>query len=256
MVMHNRNILLCGGYSNEKYCLQLDYGLWKVHSKLNEKRIYHSSATTESATFIFGGHYSRKTYEYLPKDSTTWLLGKTKIPGEESFQSGCAIAIKSKQEIWLFGGSFGRYGSIKEDRIIRFNVNDHTFEYLPFKMRVGRSSHCCAYIPNTNKVMITGGYIRSFLDSTEIIDTENGHVTLASPMNYKRACHGMGVIKVNGEDRLAVFGGKGGNFTWLDSVELYNTSTGKWENSDIKLKTPMSNFASLDVKLEDIISKV
>ena len=104
--------------------------------------------------------------------------------------------------------------------------------------------------------MITGGYIRSFIDSTEIIDTENGHVTLASPMNFKRACHGMGIIKVNGEDRLAVFGGRSGMHTYLDSMELYNTSTGKWEISDIKLKTPMANFGCLDVKLEDIISKV
>ena len=66
----------------------------------------------------------------------------------------------------------------------------------------------------------------------------------------------MGTIKINGEDRLAVFGGKSDRHTWLDSVELYNTSTGKWEYTDIKLEAPKSNFGSLDVKLEDIISNV
>ena len=59
--------------------------------------------TTQEVTFLFGGSFSnRKTYEYLPKDSTEWLMGKTEIPG--GFEHGCAIAVKSGQEIWLIGG--------------------------------------------------------------------------------------------------------------------------------------------------------
>ena len=38
------------------------------------------------------------------------------------------------------------------------------------------------FIPNTNKIMITGGYSDDYLDSTEILDTEGGSVTMASPM--------------------------------------------------------------------------
>ena len=45
----------------------------------------------------------------------------------------------------------------------------------------------------------------------------------------------MGVVTINGEERLAVFGGSDGNND-LDSVELYNTQTEKWETTDIKLK--------------------
>ena len=52
--------------------------------------------TTQEATFIFGGGYSRTTYEYLPKDSIQWLIGKTEISGR-----GCAIVVKSGQEIWF-----------------------------------------------------------------------------------------------------------------------------------------------------------
>ena len=64
-----------------KQCLQLDRGTWKEHSTLNEARVWHSIETTQAATFIFGGDYSRTTFEYLPKDSTKWLTGKTEIPG-------------------------------------------------------------------------------------------------------------------------------------------------------------------------------
>ena len=77
MVAHNAAILLCGGFGNEKKCLQLDNGIWKEHSTLNVERDWHSAVTTQTATFVFGGDYSDKTYEYLPKDSTKWLMGKT-----------------------------------------------------------------------------------------------------------------------------------------------------------------------------------
>ena len=94
MVAHNGTILLCGGRNNEKKCLQLDHGTWKEHSTLNVERAWHSAVTTQTATFIFGGGKSRKTYEYLPKDSTKWLMGRTEIPG--GFQNGCAVAVKSE----------------------------------------------------------------------------------------------------------------------------------------------------------------
>ena len=80
MVSHNGTILLCGGWDNLEKCLQLHCGTWKEHSTLNEKRARHSAVTTEKATFIFGGYHSRTTYEYLPKDSTKWLMGETEIP--------------------------------------------------------------------------------------------------------------------------------------------------------------------------------
>ena len=120
-----------------------------------------------------------------------------------------------------------------------------------------RSGHGCAFIPNTNKVMITGGYdyYEVYLDSTEILDTEDGSVTMASHMNSKRYSHGMGIVTINGEERLAVFGGSNGGF-WLDSVELYNFQTEKWETADIRLKIRRINFGFLSVKLIDVISNL
>ena len=89
MVAHDGNILLCGGFGNSEKCLQLDHGTWKEHSTLKRNSVWHSAVTTEIATFIFGGGYSGTTYEYLPKDSTEWIMGRTEIPG--GFAYGCGI---------------------------------------------------------------------------------------------------------------------------------------------------------------------
>ena len=73
IILHNGTILL----NNYRMCRQLDHGTWKEHSSFNKDRVLHSTVTTQTATFVFGGGYSDKTYEYLPKDSTKWLMGKT-----------------------------------------------------------------------------------------------------------------------------------------------------------------------------------
>ena len=177
-------------------------------------------------------------------------MGKTKIP--EGFSQGCAIAVKSGQEIWLIGGS------VAKKRILSFNVNDHTFKELPYQLNIGRSGHKCAFIPNTKKIMVTGGFDENTHDlcSSEILDIEDGSVTMASPMNSKRSIHGMGVLTIKGKDRLAVFGGYNGKVTDLDSIETYNSQTGKWETSDLKLDAKKSSFGHLTVKLSDIISEL
>ena len=262
MVLHNGTILLCGGGGNSQQCLQLDHGLWKQHSTFNEERIKHSAVNTKTATFLFGGRHggydsnehvfggwlsNGKTFEYLPKDSTTWLMGKTEIP--KCFWSGCAISVKSDKEIWLIGGWR------TEKRILSFNVKDHTFQELPTQLNAERMAHRCAFIPNTKRIMITGGsnYPDGSLNSTEIIDTEDGSVTIASPMNSKRAYHGMGIFTIDGGQRLAAFGGSDG-YNELDSIELYNTITGKWDTTNMKLKEAKIFFGFLSVKLADVIS--
>ena len=251
MVKHNGAILLCGGSNNFAKCLQLDNWTWKEHSTFNERRLLHSTVTTKCATFIFGGIKSSTTYEYLLKDSTTWLMGKNEIPG--GFQSGCAIAVKSEKEIWLVGGLE------TTKRILSFNVNDHTFQELSLQLNMERYRHRCAFIPKTNKILVTGGFnlTTKALDSTEIIDTENGKVTLTeSPLNFKRYGHGIGIVTINEEDRLAIFGGINEYYNSNDSVELYNTKKEKWEKTDIKLNEPKCYFGFLIIKLSDINSKL
>ena len=265
ITLNNGTFLLCGGLKGFRKCIQFDHGTWKNHSTLNRIRDSHSAIATQLATFLFGGYShdvftredvygfdpvikSHKSYEYLPNNSNTWLMGKNEIPG--GFYSGCAIASKCGWKIWMIGGLEN------EKRILSFDVKEHTFQELPFQLNVERWTHRCAYIPNTKKIMITGGRNnrKEICDSTEIWDTDDGSVTMASPMNIKRAGHGMGTVTINGEDRLAVFGGNSGVLDWLDSVELYNAKTKKWETTTLKLKESKASFALLEVKLGDIIS--
>ena len=100
MFIHNGTMLLCGGNNNLQNCLQLEGGIWKQYSSLNNERSYASAVTTDTATFLFGGNESEYIYEYLTW-SSKWQPGKTKIPN--GFSHGCAIAI-SHEEIWLIGG--------------------------------------------------------------------------------------------------------------------------------------------------------
>ena len=170
--------------------------------------------------------------------------------------SGCAISVKSEQEIWLIGGSGSNANAL--NRILCFNVNEHTFKTLNFQLKIGRFGHNCAFIPNTNKIMITGGCSTysdvnnivhvECLDSTEILDTEDGTITKGSSMNFKRYGNGMDVVTINGEDRLAVFGGSTGERD-LDCVEFYNIHSKKWEISSIKMKEPKKCFGFLSMKL-------
>ena len=136
-----------------------------------------------------------------------------------------------------------------------FNIESHTFQVLPFQLNVGRYGNRCAFIPNTNKIIITGGYDNCYLDSTEILDIEDGSVTMASPMNSRRSGHGMGVVTINGKDRLAVFGGSDGR-NQLNRVEIYNTQTEKWETTEFKLRKAKCDFSSFTIKLGDIISNI
>ena len=235
LALHNGTFLLCGGENIRQKCYWWNRGTWKLHSALKRNRIDHSTVTTQTATYLFGGLDSRMTYEHLPKDADKWLIGKNEIPG--GLYKGCAIAVKSEQEIWLIGG----VGT--EQEILSFDVKNHTFRQLSFYLNIPRQGLRCAFIPKSNNIIVTGGSYG--LDSTEIIDTVDENVTMASPMNTKRAFHGMGVVTINGEDRLAVFN---------SFIELYNTQTEQWENTDINFNGLFSEFGFLTVKLSDIIS--
>ena len=265
MVVHDGAILLCGGTkeshpkNGDLRCLQLEQGAWLEHSTLNRGRIYASAVTTSKATFIFGGITNGTTYEYLPKGSDTWQLGINKIP--DQFKQGFAIEVKIDQEIWLIGGEGTGH------RILSFDINDHTFHELPMKLKESRLGHQCAFIPGSNKLIITGGYdykrtyrkhnrrVRPFIASTEIIAIDDGSYihTMSNPLNFARFGHGIGVITIDDEDKLVVFGGVG--IPNVLEMEVFDTQTKMWEVPD-KQDWRRSGFGYLSVKNETIMSKL
>ena len=254
MVLHDGKILICGiedgttgKWGLKRWCFMLKNGTWKKHSVMNQERSSDGAVSTKSGTFVFGGMglvYNDITFEYLPKGSLKWIMGKNRIPG--GFFWGCAIATKSEQEILLIGGRHN------EKRILKFNVKDHTFEELPVKLIVGRFEARCAFIPGTNKIMITGGSDGRCLKSTEILDLDKGSIVMASPMNFSRSFHGIGIITVNDVQRLAVFGGSEDVLGFHDTIELYNMQTQKWELSEARLKNRRSCFGFINANLQDI----
>ena len=245
LVLHKNNIRCF----DSRFCYAMVDGSWKKHSTFVQHRGPCSSAvTTNYGTFIFGGDRSKYTYEFLPNESSEWQLGKPEIP--RGFRGGCAIALKSKPEIWLIGGYY------TNRRILSFDLQTHAFTILPTKLLVDRSSFQCSYIPNTNKIIVTGGG-GCDLSSTEIIDTVDGSVTMASPMRNRRHDHGIGIVTVNDVDRVAVFGGYGdiggidSRGGYLKSVDIYNPESGNWEDSEFELKEGKANcgFVSVSNKL-------
>ena len=242
--MHNGNIML----STQEECFKLNHGVWMKHSDLVHKRHPNASVvTTNIATFFFGGFWSRDTYEYLPNDSNEWIIGQTKIPG--GLKDGFAIALKSDQEIWLIGGFD------TEKRILSFDVTNHSFKELPINLVVERWGHNCAFIPGTNKVMITGGggnygvSVNRGLNSTEILDIETGIGTLASPMNRRRMFHGMGITMLDGENKLVVFGDNRSQ----KAIEFYDTKAKKWKlTNQIKMRQEMHLSCYLSANLWEI----
>ena len=239
MLLHNEMIMLCGGSNNMKTCLKPQEGTWTNYNSLKIERYNAAVASTNTATFIFGGWGSKDTYEYLEKNSSEWKLGKSKIPG--GFSKGCSITI-SQDEIWLVGGRH------TGKRILSFNVNYQTFTVLATKLKRGRTRHQCAIIPGTRHLLITGGFFYDFNDSTDIIDVENRRISEGPPMNAKRADHGIGVLNIDGQERVVVFGGCSHQGVYPKIVELYNAQAPKWEPTNVELGVGRIEFGFMTIK--------
>ena len=211
---------------------------------MKEERSNAAVVSTTIATFIFGGSESKDTFEYLEKNASDWKLGTAYIP--DSFRTGCSVA-NSHDEIWLIGGSGnkGRNGG----RILSFDLTNQIFKKLHIKLDQGRYGHQCAFVPGTRHLMITGGYSNdNYRETTEIIDVDNRNVTEGPSMNSKRCYHGIGVLNIEGHEKIIVLGGTERYLSTLKSVEMYNAQTQKWEFTNIELSEAKEEFGFMTIK--------
>ena len=246
MFMHNETIMICGGIDNFKTCLKLQEGSWTEYNSMRVRRDFAAVVSTITATFIFGGSRGKDTYEYLEKNAPEWKLGKIKIPG--GLRSGCSIAI-SGDEIWLIGGRGRHTGK----RILSFDMKNQTFTELLIKLKHGRELHQCAFIPETRNILVTGGIEvldgdYQYLDSTEIIDVKSINVTEGPPMKFKRSGHGIGVLNIEGKERIVVYGGRDSQFSLLKSVEFYDAKMKQWKPTNIELSEAKDEFGFMTIK--------
>ena len=142
------------------------------------------------------------------------------------------MAITSRGEIWLIGG----VGELSK-KILSFDLQTHTFKELPMKLNIGRSCHRCTVtkIGSSEVILVTGGIVFEgsyvYDNSVEIINIQTGSVTLSSPMNIKRACHGIGILNIKNQPRISVFGGfnDDSKTSRENSIEIFDKETLKWE---------------------------
>ena len=247
---HNNTLANCD--PGAKTCYQLQNDQWKPLNTLNKERDIGIAVSTDHASYIFGGAASSKTYEYLPKNSDTWILGKNEIPIQFD-HSGCSVAL-SNEEIFL----------ITNEQILKFDTSSETFTIVKVWQEVDSKwkpanwkYYACSIIPGTQKIIVTGGEDEEGNpnDSTKILHVQDDGEIIpsnATSMNVKRNGHGIGLFTIQGEERIAVFGGF--DFDALDSIETFNYKSGKWELSEFKLSKRNNYFGSVSLPNDFILS--
>jgi len=238
-------ILLCGGYGNSQKCLELKNNQWQDHSNLKNKRTRASAVSMLGGIFLFGGRRSRSstTWEWLPSGTNQWQSGNISIPGN-GFKNGCVVKINDI-EILLIGG-YKTY-----QRVLKFNTNTKEFTNLGDVLNQGRFGHACTL--HEDQVIIAGGRdsSKSILSSTEIInlnDLTKAHTT-AGNLVQARSAHGLVVVHVDNKPTVLAVGGGyiEGGWKELDSIEMWNPTTGTWKMTSMRLSEPKGGFGILSM---------
>ena len=253
VVRNNDELLVLSGYGNHQNSgntfLKFSNGSWIRQLPYKSKICWPISLQMSSGTFMTGllndydqinfrfqssGHDKYKEYEQWLKEPEIILSGSTFY--------GVPI---SNTVVLLTGGT----NTESPTQIIKYDIESH--EYLEFgSLLIGRLNH--QSILYQGKVIVTGGERRrigenhysGMLRSTEIIDLSNGVSRRVGDLNEARTLHGMGILKINGNSKLVVFGGEtiddNGDVIALDSVEEWDDESESWKISSLKLSTARS----------------
>ena len=194
----------------------------------------------KQGVFIFGGWDSpNTTWEWLPNGSSQWKNGTNQIPSP-GFKQGCAVKI-SENVIALVGGSRS------PRRLLTFNIDTKEWKNYGNVLKVQRLSHAC--VTFNDRIIIVGGL------STEVIDIQDlSTSTFSGNLNQARGYHGLVVSHIGNKLTVLAFGGnsyKDGTWTYFDSIETWNETTGKWTTSTNKLEQPIheSGYSSIPTYL-------
>ena len=242
IITHDNLVMVFGGYKNgRKQCYHINRGSWKLQKPTTVPRESAITIAMPNGIYSFGGIFLGdiehcKSSDFLPREISEWEVGPP-LP-EPGISEGHGVAISST-ELVLIGG----YSTRK--MVLTYNIEDQTWTDLGDILVTGRCHHRSVFF--NGKVIVSGGNEEQFtlegIKSTEVIDLSNGTSRRVGDLNIARHHHGMGIMEINGKDKVVVFGGSNNHDKELDSVEEWDEKTETWTLSTMKLSEPKSSFA-------------
>ena len=169
----------------------------------------------QKGLYVFGGKFSKTTFDYFPTNGNIWQEGKTAIPN--GFSEGCGVRINS-EELVLIGGKD------TEKRVLKFNTISNTFTTFS-NLTHGRYRHSCTVLEQ-NIIVAGGRSSESEFLKTEIVSIIDGKVTMTTG-HLNAARYLFGLVTLRGSLVLAFGGFDDHNI--LDSVEQWNQETQQWK---------------------------
>ena len=210
------------------YCFIFENGSWIHHSSLSTDRRNAIVVSMPRGIYVFGGHYSPYTSEFLPNGQIKWQEGP-KIPEPGIQWLGGYGAPISSNELIIIIGCF--------TNVMKLNIDSQEWTNVENLLK-GRCHQ--QYVLFKNKIIVCGGYYGE--TSTEIIDLSNGTVRKAGDLNVRRSMHGMDVSNHSGQRKVIAFGGFNANDQYLDSVEEWNDESETWKMTSLKLSEAKAQF--------------
>ena len=225
------------------YCFIFENGSWLFHSCLNKSRRNAIVISMPRGIYVFGGHDSPYTSEFLPNGHKVWQDGP-KIPRPGIVWLGGVGAPVSQNELIFVTGCF--------TDVMKLNIE--TQEWTKTENLLKGRCHQ-QYALFNNKLIVCGGYYKE--NSTEIIDLSNGTIRKGGDLQVGRSMHGMDILKINGRSVVIAFGGLNSHNQYLDSIEEWNDESETWKMSSLKLseaKAKFRYFSQSSLKMQPVYS--
>lgn len=182
------------------------------------------SSAKKNKIILFGGK-SKSNYSNVFEYNTSTHKWKELVEDSLYGRTSHSMAYLQNNKIIIFGGHDGE--NILGDTI-EFDLNSNKWNVIythnDIKKQLKRTSHSIAYVKETNKIIMFGGYYNNSLHDTWIYDINNKkwieNKKSGYPNNLNRKEYAMSYI---GDGKVIMFGGNSlKNFlgdTWIYYIE-------------------------------------
>lgn len=247
--LNDGSLLACGGTDGEKTldtCERFDprVGEWVIVATMTVARAYHSATLLPNGTVLLAGGTSGRVEESAAlKDAEIFYPDVKKTvktsPLNKARLLHTATLLPDGNVLFTGGTSSGAYLSSAELFITTANIFVEIGE-----MNQARSEHAATLLPN-NTVLITGGLngLEGTLRTCEIFDVNTRTFSPTDSMSVPRKAHTATLLD-NGV--VVVYGGSN-NEVVVNTLEVYNPSTGQWHTLPVSLLRPTKEYGDNDV---------